>query len=51
MVHEKIKKLQEIDEELYRLKFRRYRVIYKKENEKLIILVVSVKSRESPYKK
>lgn len=47
----KIKKLQGIEEELYRLKFRSYRVIYKKENDKLIILVVSVKSRENSYKK
>ena len=48
---EKIKKLQGMEEELYRLKLRTYRVIYKKETEKLIILVVSVKSRENSYKK
>jgi len=47
----KIKKMQGIEEELYRLKLRSYRVIYKKENDKLIILVVSVKSRENSYKK
>ena len=47
----KIKKLKALEEELYRLKFRTYRVIYKKENDKLIILVVSVKSRENSYKK
>ena len=47
----KIKKMQGIEEELYRLKLRTYRVIYKKENDKLIILVVSVKSRENSYKK
>ena len=47
----KIKKLQGMDEELYRLKLRTYRVIYKKEEDILIILVVSVKSRENSYKK
>ncbi|WP_428022995.1 type II toxin-antitoxin system RelE family toxin [Arcobacter sp.] len=47
----KIKKLQGVSEELYRLKLRSYRVIYKKEEEKLIILVVSVKSREKSYKR
>lgn len=47
----KIKKLQGIKEELYRLKLRTYRVIYKKEEDKLIILVVNVKSRENSYKK
>ena len=47
----KIKKMQGIEEELYRLKLRSYRVIYKKENDKLVILVVSVKSRENSYKK
>ena len=47
----KIKKLQGESEVLYRLKLRRYRVIYKKENERLIILVLSVKSRENSYKK
>ena len=47
----KIKKLQGMDEELYRLKLRTYRVIYKKEEDRLIILVVSVKSRENSYKR
>ena len=47
----KIKKLQGMNEELYRLKLRTYRVIYKKEEDRLIILVVAVKSRENSYKK
>jgi mRNA interferase RelE/StbE len=48
----KIKKLQGMNEEIYRLKLRTYRVIYKKEEEdKLVILVVSAKSRENSYKK
>ena len=47
----KIKKLQGINEDLYRLKLRTYRVIYKKEEDRLIILVVSVKSRENSYKR
>lgn len=47
----RIKKLQGLEDELYRLKLRTYRVIYKKEDNKLIILVVSVKSRENSYKK
>ena len=47
----KIKKLQGMNEEIYRLKLRTYRVIYKKEEDKLVILVVSVKSRENSYKK
>lgn len=47
----KIKKMQGIEEELYKLKLRFYRVNYKKENDKLIILVLSVKSRENSYKK
>ena len=47
----KIKKLQGMNEELYRLKLRTYRVIYKKEEDRLIILVVTVKSRENSYKK
>ena len=47
----KIKKLQGMEEELYRLRLRTYRVIYKKEEDRLIILVVSVKSRENSYKK
>ena len=47
----KIKKLKSQEEELYRLKLRTYRVIYKKEEDRLIILVVNVKSRENSYKK
>lgn len=47
----KIKKLQGMDDELYRLRLRTYRVIYKKEEDRLIILVVSVKSRENSYRK
>lgn len=47
----KIKKLQGVTEELYRLKLRTYRVIYKKEEDRLIILVVAVKSRENSYKR
>ena len=47
----KIKKLQGLNEELFRLKLRTYIVIYKKEEDRLIILVVSVKSRENSYKK
>mgnify|MGYP001817167372 FL=1 len=47
----KIKKLQGEVETLYRLKLRRYRVIYKKENNVLVILVLSVKSRENSYRK
>jgi len=47
----KIKKLQGEIETLYRLKLRRYRVIYKKESDRLVILVLSVKSREGAYRK
>ena len=47
----KIKKLQGETETLYRLKLRRYRVIYKKESNQLVILALSVKSRESAYRK
>lgn len=46
----KIKKLQGQKELLYRLKLRTFRVIYKKYEEKLIILVVHVTTRESAYK-
>ena len=42
----KIKKLQGMDEELYRLKLRTYRVIYEKQNNKLIILVLRVSHRK-----
>lgn len=47
----KVKKLQGEEATLYRLKLRRYRVIYKKENDVLVILVLSVKSREGAYRK
>lgn len=46
----KIKKLQVQKEELYRLKLRSYRVIYKKYEDKLVILVVHVTTRESAYR-
>ena len=36
--------------ELYRLKLRSYRVIYKKYEDKLVILVVHVTTRESAYR-
>jgi len=45
----KIKKLVG-EEELYRLRVRNYRVIYEKQQEKLVILVVHIKSREGAYK-
>gem|GEM_PF-6177393 len=47
----KIKKLQGFKEEIYRLKLRRYSTVYLKEDDKLIILVLLVKSREDSYKK
>jgi len=47
----KIKKLQGQNKELYRFKLRDYRVIYKKEKEILVIIVINVKSRENSYKK
>lgn len=46
----KIKKLQGHKEELYRLKLRSYRVIYKKYEDKLVILIVHVTTREDAYK-
>lgn len=46
----KIKKLQGQKEILYRLKLRSYRVIYKKYDDRLVILVVHVTTRESAYK-
>ena len=46
----KIKKLQGEAEVIYRLKLRRYRIIYKKEKDRLVILVLSVKSREGSYR-
>jgi len=47
----KIKKLQSFEEDLYRLKLRSYRAIYLKEDDKLTLLVLAVKSRENSYKK
>ncbi len=46
----KIKKLQGQKEILFRLRLRSYRVVYKKYEEKLMILVVRVTTRESAYK-
>jgi len=46
----KIKKLKGKTEILYRLKLRSFRVIYKKYEERLIILVVHVTTREGAYK-
>ena len=46
----KIKKLQGQKEILYRLKLRSYRVIYKKIDTMLLILVVKITTRESVYK-
>jgi len=46
----KIKKLQGQKEILYRLKLRSYRVIYKKEDEKLVIYVLHVTTREGAYR-
>jgi len=46
----KIKKLQGQEETLHRLKLRSYRVIYKKFEDKLVILVVHITTREGAYK-
>lgn len=46
----KIKKLQGQKELLYRLKLRSYRIIYKKYDDKLVILVLHVTTREGAYK-
>ena len=46
----KIKKLKGTSQELYRLKLRNYRVIYQKDGNKLIILVLSITNRENAYK-
>jgi len=45
-----IKKLQGQKEDLYRLRLRSYRVIYKKEDNVLIILVLKITTRENAYK-
>jgi len=47
---EKIKRLQGKKEILYRLKLRSYRVVYKKYEDKLVILVIHFTTRESAYK-
>ena len=46
----KIKKLKGQKETIYRLKLRMYRVIYKKDEDKLVILVLHVTSREGAYR-
>ena len=46
----KIKKLQGQKEVLYRLKLRSYRVVYKKYEDRLVILVVHITTRESAYR-
>ncbi len=46
----KIKKLQGQKEEFYRLKLRSYRIIYKKYDDKLVVLVVHITTREGAYK-
>jgi len=46
----KIKKLKGQKETIYRLKLRMYRVIYKKYEHKLVILVLHVTSREGAYR-
>ena len=46
----KIKKLQGQKEDLYRLKLRSYRVIYKKYDDRFVILVLHVTTREGAYK-
>jgi len=50
MASGKIKKLKGQREELYRLKLRTYRIVYKKYDDKLVILVVHVTTREGAYK-
>ncbi len=45
-----IKKLQGQKEILYRLKLRSYRIVYKKYEDKLVILVLHATTREGAYK-
>jgi len=45
-----VKKLKGQKEDIYHLKLRSYKVVYKKENDLLIILVLSVNTRENSYK-
>ncbi|MDR2636073.1 MAG: type II toxin-antitoxin system RelE/ParE family toxin [Campylobacteraceae bacterium] len=47
---EKIKALQGEFKGLYRLRLRTYRVIYEKQNDKLIILVLRVSHRKDAYR-
>lgn len=44
-----LKKLSGTDEDLYRLRVGSYRVIFKKEQEKLVIIVVRVGHRKEVY--
>jgi len=46
----KIKKLKGTSQELYRLKLRSYRIIYQKKEDRLIILILSISSRDNSYK-
>ncbi len=46
----KIKKLKGYKKPIYRLKLRSYRIVYEKYEDKLVILVLHVTSRESTYK-
>jgi len=46
----KIKKLKGQIEELYRLRLRSYRVIYKKHDDRLVILVLHTTTRENAYR-
>lgn len=46
----KIKKLKNQEETLYRLRLRSYRIIYKKYENRLVIFVVHVTTREGAYK-
>ena len=46
----KIKKLKGQIEELYRLRLRSYRVIYKKYNDRLVILVLHITTRQNTYR-
>jgi mRNA interferase RelE/StbE len=45
-----IKKLKGQKEDIYRLKLRSYRVVYKKEDNILVILILNVTTREGAYK-
>ena len=45
-----IKKLKGKTEDIYRLKLRSYRAVYKKEDDILIILVLNITTREDAYR-